>query len=435
MNQLITVALVALTAAHMYAQEDYYYPQGSAWETISLEALGWCDDEVEPLLQYLEEEGTRAFIVLHKGRIVMEHYFNDHTATSNWYWASAGKTLTAFAVGMAQQNGLLNIDNPTSDYLGEGWTSLSPEQEQAITPRHQLTMTTGFDDSGDLNCLLPECLTFLEPPGERWSYHNAPYTLLTYVVEEAANQTFNAFVSSTIGTAIGMGGLYLPIDDMRVYFSNARDMARFGHLILSNGSWGGNLVMTDAEYFQAMITPSQTINESYGYLWWLNGQPSFMVPSVPFTFPGSFLQNAPDDLVAAIGADAQLLNVVPSLDLVLIRMGSNPENSPVPFLHNDAIWEYLNSIICNEVGTVEHTTASVGVYPNPAANWVTIDWPKTTKMVTLLSADDGRIVAQFTANEHHRRYDVSHLSAGVYVVCCSDAQGALTGRMAKLVVN
>ena len=49
-------------------------------------------------------------------------------------------------------------------------------------------------------------------------------------------------------------------------------MARFGLLILNKGNWDGNQIMTDTNYFNQMLNSSQSLNESYGYLWWLNGK-------------------------------------------------------------------------------------------------------------------------------------------------------------------
>ena len=68
--------------------------------------------------------------------IVLEKYFGTHTPSSVWYWASAGKTLTALAVGIAQQESYLNIHDTTSSYLGNGWTSMPLSQEQKITIKH-----------------------------------------------------------------------------------------------------------------------------------------------------------------------------------------------------------------------------------------------------------------------------------------------------------
>ena len=55
--------------------------------------------------------------------------------------------MTSFLAGIAQQDGLININEPSSKYLGVGWTSLPIAKEQLITVRHNLTMTTGLDDA------------------------------------------------------------------------------------------------------------------------------------------------------------------------------------------------------------------------------------------------------------------------------------------------
>ena len=78
---------------------------------------------------------------------------------TQWYWASAGKSLTATLVGIAQTEGKLNIEKPTAAYLGAGWTSMSTEKEQLITVKNQLTMTTGLEFIGtDLNYPSPLAL-------------------------------------------------------------------------------------------------------------------------------------------------------------------------------------------------------------------------------------------------------------------------------------
>ena len=129
------------------AQSLYFPPTtGNTWDTISPASLGWCQDKVDSLIQYVGDRNSKAFIVLKDGKIVIEEYYGTFTADSLWYWASAGKTLTAFTVGIAQQEGHLNISDTTSDYLGTGWTACTPAQEEKITIRNQLTMTSGLDD-------------------------------------------------------------------------------------------------------------------------------------------------------------------------------------------------------------------------------------------------------------------------------------------------
>ncbi len=143
--------------------------------------MDWNLDSINSLYAKLEDNGTRAFIVVHQGRIVLENYWGktivgnaDFKQDSKWYWASAAKTLTGFTVQKAAQEQQLNLDDRTSKYLGEGWTSLTKTQEDKITIWHQLTMTSGMDDAqGD--AMEPENLTYLADAGTRWSYHNAPY--------------------------------------------------------------------------------------------------------------------------------------------------------------------------------------------------------------------------------------------------------------------
>lgn len=87
-----------------------------------MESLGWCRDKVAPLYSFLETRNSKAFIVLKDGKIVIEKYFGKFTKDSLWYWASAGKTLTSFAVGLGQEDGYLKITDTSSKYLGKGWT-------------------------------------------------------------------------------------------------------------------------------------------------------------------------------------------------------------------------------------------------------------------------------------------------------------------------
>ena len=165
MRPLLLLPLMLL-AVSLPAQQLYYPPLfGNTWATTDPAELGWCTDQLPALYDFLEDSNSKAFIVLKDGRIVLERYFGTFTTDSVWYWASAGKSLTAFLAGIAYQEGLLDLDAPTSSYLGAGWTSCTPEQEEAITVRNQLTMTTGLNDTGDLDCTDAACLTYLAPAG------------------------------------------------------------------------------------------------------------------------------------------------------------------------------------------------------------------------------------------------------------------------------
>lgn len=333
---------------------DLYFPPvtGNSWETVSPSSLGWETAQIDELKTLLDDKGTRAFMVLKDGKIVMEEYFGTRLSgnqlfdsNSLWYWASAGKTLTAGILGIAQQRNDLDIFAPSSDYLGQGWTSLSMDQESKITVWHQLTMTSGINDNvDDLDDFSSDKLKFLSEPGQRWAYHNAVYTLLHKVLEEATGESFGTYFNENLATKIGITGSWQGLGFNRVYFSNARSMARFGLLILAKGEWNGERVLSE-NYVEDMTSTSQSINESYGYLWWLNGQNSFMVPTLQAKIPGSFAPNAPNDMACGIGKDGQYICVVPSKGIVMIRMGSNPDQVLVPFTLINDIWGVLSNII------------------------------------------------------------------------------------------
>lgn len=304
-----------------------YFPpiSGADWKTTTAASLGWDETELNNLYPYLQSEHTKAFIIIKNGKIVAEKYFGTFTADSLWYWASAGKTMTGFLIGIAQQEGLININDLTSKYLGTGWTSESLAQENLITIKNQLTMTTGLDDAvSDQDCTLPGCLIYKADAGTRWAYHNAAYTLLDGVIEKASGLSYNSYFQQKIRDKIGMNGLWIKTPNSNnIYYSNARSMARFGLLLLNKGKWDQTTVLSDTNYFNNQVNTSQRLNLSYGYLTWLNGKSSCMLPQSQLVFPVSIIPNGPADLYAALGKNDQKIYVVPSQKLVVIRMGNS----------------------------------------------------------------------------------------------------------------
>ncbi|MDG1278320.1 MAG: serine hydrolase [Algoriphagus sp.] len=336
-------------------QNLYFPPNGSvAWESIPVTELGWDAVKLAELLTWLPTQDTRAFIILKDGKIVVEEYWGENLTglgkmnqDSFWYWASAGKTLTAALVGIAEEQKLLKISDRTQEYLGEGWTAMSNIQEQEIKIIHHLTMTTGLDDQNvDLDNTNPESLTYLAEPGQRWSYHNAPYTLLEKVVENASGKSYQTYFEEQIGKRIGMSGFWQKSGFNNVFFSNARSFARFGLLLQAKGNWNGDKIWS-SNYFDALSESSTDINRAYGYLTWLNGKSSYMLPQSQTVFPGMLIPQGPADMYQAMGKNGQFLMVVPSQGLVIVRMGGSGDNALVPFLLIRDIWERLSPVIGN----------------------------------------------------------------------------------------
>lgn len=324
------------------AQNMYFPPlTGNSWETTSISDLKWNQSAVQPLLDYLELKNSKSFIILVNGRIVLENYFNGHSANTNWYWASAGKTLTSTITGIAQQEGLLDINNKVSQYIGTGWTSETPPKENLITCKHLLTMTSGLDDSTDE--VEPANLMYKADAGSRWAYHNV-YVKLQNVVAAASAQTWSNYFNTKLRDKIGMNGTWVQLGVNSVYTSNSRSMARFGLLMLNKGKWENNTILNES-YFTEATTTSQNINLGYGYLWWLNGKANYHLPKSQLTFPGSIIPNAPDDMFMALGRNDQKIYVVPGKNMVIIRMGDAADDvNPALSDFDKVLWEKISAL-------------------------------------------------------------------------------------------
>ncbi|MEP6792781.1 MAG: serine hydrolase [Saprospiraceae bacterium] len=416
MRKHLFAFLLVLPTLFLHGQSLYFPPiAGNTWDTLSPSSLGWCADQINPLLDYLESSNTKAFIILKDGKIVIEKYFGTFTRDSIWYWASAGKTLTSFMVGVAQQEYFLSITDTTSQYLGQGWTDCTSVQEDKITIRHQLTMTSGLDDGVPENyCTLDTCLIYKADAGTRWAYHNAPYTLLDEVIQNATGVSLNNYINQKLRISTGMTGAFFPSGYNNVFFSKARSMARFGLLILNHGNWNGDQIMTDTAYFNQMVNTSQPLNLSYGYLWWLNGKASFRLPTLQFVFPGPLCPHAPADMIAALGKNGQIINVVPDQNLVLIRMGNVPGSGEVSNTYNDTIWQKLNNVLC-DISAVSKTDEENGlnIFPNPAQQSFTID-VRDEYYDFIMTDITGKIMRHEVHVFDKTKIDCSDLPGGVY---------------------
>ncbi|MFC4740873.1 serine hydrolase domain-containing protein [Flavobacterium ponti] len=327
------------------ANEGIYFPPNGSdvWETKSISDLGWNQDKLQPLLDSLQNNNTKSFIILHDGKIVVEHYFGTHTASSPWYWASAGKTLTSTVSGIAEQEGLININNKVSDYLGTGWTSAPLAKENLITCKNLLSMNSGLDDAlGD--DVSPANLQYVADAGTRWAYHNV-YVKMQDVVAQASGQSWDNYFNAKLKNPIGMSGAWIQSGGLSVYWSNTRSMARFGLMIYAKGKWNSTQIVNE-NYLNAATNTSQNINQAYGYLWWLNGKSSYHLPQTQIQFNGTLIPNAPNDMFAALGKNDQKVYVVPSKKLVIIRMGDSADGTNFALSDFDnMLWGKINELI------------------------------------------------------------------------------------------
>jgi CubicO group peptidase (beta-lactamase class C family) len=306
------------------AGATWYFPPrtGTTWATVRPAEAGFDSAALAGALDWAGGQRTTAVVVLWRGRLVAERYWDGWSASTAGPWFSAGKTITSALVTHLAAEGRLSLDAPVRSVLGPGW-SRAPVTEPSITVRHLLAMTSGLDDS----------LAYVAPPATRFYYNNPAYYQLFEVLARASGQTVPRLADSVLFTPVGMTrSIAVPSTDTGepgfIFAGSARDFARFGLLLLQHGRWDGTTVLRDSVSLAQARRWSGTDNLSYGWLWWLNGGTSHRTPG-PYllpTQPGPLVPEAPADLVAALGKDDKKLYLVASRDLVVVRLG---ERAPV----------------------------------------------------------------------------------------------------------
>lgn len=343
LNTAIFASLLCLVSAPGIAAD--YFP-GEDWEAIGAASSGIDLKAMNAALEYAGDSNSSGVVIVWHGKILAERYFTPparpqyrksitgqdaHGGTIEDV-ASTQKSVTSFLVGVAVSRGIVDIDQPVSTYLGTGWSSAEPGAESSILVQHLLTMTSGLDKS----------LQFQVPPGSRWQYNTNAYAVLVKLLEKVTGTGIDELTRSWLSGPIGMkdsrwgarSWIRAGQDANTVGFqTTARDLARFGILMLHQGIWQGKDLIPGKAYLAQSRKPSQDLNPAYGYLWWLNGQP---VRRNGKTEAPSMIPSAPDDLYAAQGALGRKLYVVPSMDLVVSRLGDAP---PEDF--NEAFWSRL----------------------------------------------------------------------------------------------
>lgn len=307
------------------------------------------------LFEYLIQNNTSSFLVLEKGEILLEEefevqkklepqslmFFNllRHGFVKNRSQedvASIQKSFVSILIGIAQQKGLLDINKAVTSYIGK-WTLLTQEKENLITIRNLLTMTSGLDVD----------FKYDAQPGSKWSYNSRAYSQLIYVLEKTSGLQINELSSQWLFDELEMKETFwkerkkgltgFPKDSAKYgLVTTAKDLLKFGEFILNGGEVGTNHVISDIDFFDDTFLKSQNMNEAYGYLWWLNNSKTHMTWEKNIS-SGNLFSKAPEETILALGAGGRVLAIVPSEEMVLVRLGSFPND---PNFYNN-LWEYI----------------------------------------------------------------------------------------------
>lgn len=338
-SHLLLFHLLTSMFTFAFAQSNLGPGQGK-WTVDSPEKHGLSSNNLKLAGKNMEKLKERyCFLVAKDGVIVHEDYYGDTTVDTKYETDSAGKTVQAALLGVAENQGLYDLDTPLEKYgvkpqasWGKYWS--------LVTAKSLLSQTSGV---GKVE------------PGKYFTYDSDAYIqhlsyLLTKVTPE---KSALKFANKHFAKPMGFPHLY-KYDNVNPevsigggQFMTCREMARVGQLILNKGKWLDSsnkpYDMLSADFVHKWTTPQYPkIDSSYGFLTWLNTKPSAVKCCAPRwgyrkyckgnhldtsiigdDVEDALTMNCPYDVSVALGWLGKYLITIPSRNMVVVTMGES----------------------------------------------------------------------------------------------------------------
>jgi len=336
------------------------------WATATPESQGMSSARLDVIKERLAAKKTRAFLVVRNDRIVYEWYAPGVTAATKQGTASLAKALVGgMSLAVAITDGRISIDDPAAKFIPQ-WQS--DPRKSKITVRHLGSHTSGLSDAetegvrheeqpgwmGDFwkrldpprdpFTLARDETPMLSAPGEKLQYSNPGIGMMTYCVTAAlragehkdVRTLLRERIMRPIGVpdadwSVGYGKTFL-VDGLPLVAAwgggayTPRATARIGRLVLHEGNWEGRQLLSTNAVRQ--VTQDAGLTGHCGLGWWSNA--------------GRRYTKLPEDAVWGAGAGDQLLLVVPSLNLIMVRNGETltPGAGEPPVREDDVFTKY-----------------------------------------------------------------------------------------------
>ena len=275
--------------------------------------------------------GMRAIVVLSKGRFVAERYARGFDLTTPQLGWSMTKTVTAALIGLLVEDGRLALDQTAG---------LAQDARSRITIANLLSMTSGlkFNESygavSDVTRMLylqPDMAAFVRamplehPPGEVWNYSSGTAVLVARIFQDAVGADAISYVRTRLFAPLGMDSAIMETDERGTLvgssymFATPRDWARFGQLLAQDGVWEGREILPRG-YVALMAAAVTASGGDYG-----GGMVWRRITHTTATTASDPAQDLPEDTFWMSGHDGQFAAIIPSRQLVVVRMGLTPE--------------------------------------------------------------------------------------------------------------
>ncbi len=320
--------------------------------------------QFERAVAYASRTDGQVVLVMHRGRIIHERYINGGSASRSMMLASGSKSFVGVGTIAAVADGLLRLDAPIAELLTE-WKS--DARKSRVTARELLSLESGIETGNPgTGCGSPRstwadavAAPSLAEPGTRFRYGPYPFITMGAAIERAnPRERFDEYLDRRVLAPLGVKVEWrMKCGDGKPQLAggaamNARDWATFGEMIRRGGVHGSARILP-ADLVAQLFRPS-SVNPAYGMTWWLRGaafqtNPAMGAPGIGTDDGGTdstrgrvlerLKQRAaqrrggdaenraasagwlPQDLVMAAGAGKQRLYLIPSQELVIVRMG------------------------------------------------------------------------------------------------------------------
>ena len=322
---------------------------GTTWQTASPASVGLDAKALDRIAARAKRGKSNCLVVVRDGKVAGQWYFHGtgpNTTQNVW---SVTKSFASTLVGIAQDDGDLRIADRASTWIPT-WQGTPSD---AVTVQDVLSMVSGRQWSffSDYIGLLGASdrtkyavgLGQSKAPGTTWTYNNAGVQTLEQILQRATGQDVAAFAETRLFRPLGMTRTRMTRDRagnpqlFEGIQSTCLDLARFGQLMLDEGTWGGKQIVSSSWVEHATGRSSSSLNAGYGYLWWLNHRGTLASPFAATSLNGAKKQGkrpasqivpgAPRDLYWALGLGNQVIQVDPGTKTVVVRLGSA---EPVP---------------------------------------------------------------------------------------------------------
>jgi CubicO group peptidase (beta-lactamase class C family) len=327
------------------------------WQSADPTTHGLDPQKLDEAATVAEGNGSYCLLVIRHGLMVYERYFAGSDASTPHKSWSLAKSYSGTLTGIAIDRGeLQSLDDHVADYV----TDWQGDSRKDVTLRDIVSMTSGlqwsaFQDYVEMAALAPDDTSFAlglpltDTPGSKWIYHNGAVQMLEPLFRAATGMTIEAYAQAQLWGRLGMTASWA--HDMAGHptpyanvLASCRDHAKLGYLYLRGGKWGDQQVLSSA-WVQQALTPSQTMNRAYGMLFWLNGETP-AIDAMMNPWPNRMVAFAPKDLFAARGFGNQFVDVIPSLDMLVVRFGTDPlTNTDLVALADDARFAKHDAIL------------------------------------------------------------------------------------------